>query len=105
MEPVTLDDLTVDTAASEPTEFQAPPSPVSSTKSKRKSVRWEDIESAKASPVEEKHESSVGLGAPWLLNGEEDGVLFAEPTDALPKVRFITMSSVPRYDFWSSVVD
>ncbi|TID15151.1 putative chemotaxis methyl-accepting receptor signaling protein [Venturia nashicola] len=81
LEPVTLDDLAVDTATSNPMEFQTPLSPVSSTKSKRKSVHWEDIESAKSSPFEENHESSVGLGAPWLLNGGKDDILFAEPAD------------------------
>lgn len=101
LEPVTLDDLEFKTADFQPTESQAPYSPMSSisTRSKRKSVRWEDIESAKSSPMEERHESSAGLGAAWLLNGEKDGVLSAEPADDMTKVRCITRSSFLRCDF------
>lgn len=93
-----MDDLALDTAASEPIGFQTPLSPVSSTKSKRKSVRWEDIESIKSSPSEEKHESSFGLGAPWLLSGGNDDGLSAEPVDNLAEVRLIEVLSMLRFD-------
>ncbi|QDS74960.1 hypothetical protein FKW77_004835 [Venturia effusa] len=108
LEPVTMDDIAVDNTNSALSEYHPPPSPVSvsSTKSKRKSVRWEDIESAKSSPFEEKFEMSGGLGVPWLLNGDRESVLSAEPDDALLKdVPEASRAESPQQEASSSVVD